>query len=233
MEFVTLNNGVKMPLEGYGVFQVTDPAECERVVLEAIAAGYRLIDTAAAYMNEEGVGRAIKVCGVPREELFITSKLWVQDASYEGAKQAIQASLSKLGVDYLDLYLIHQPLGDYVGAYRAMEEAYKAGTLRAIGVCNMYPARLADFCVITEDNSRSEPLETILADIRAGLRLGNPATPFAEIPDRRQAIYYALDRAGPGDIVAIIGKGHEATLERGSLTLPFPEREIVEEYMSR
>lgn len=150
MEFVTLNNGVKMPLEGYGVFQVTDPAECERVVLEAIAAGYRLIDTAAAYMNEEGVGRAIKACSVPREELFITSKLWVQDASYEGAKQAIQTSLSKLGVDYLDLYLIHQPLGDYVGAYRAMEEAYKAGTLRAIGVCNMYPARLADFCETVE-----------------------------------------------------------------------------------
>ena len=115
MEFVTLNNGVKMPLEGYGVFQVTDPAECERVVLEAIAAGYRLIDTAAAYMNEEGVGRAIKACGVPREELFITSKLWVQDANYEGAKQAIQASLSKLGVNYLDLYLIHQPLGGTEG----------------------------------------------------------------------------------------------------------------------
>ena len=111
MDYVTLNNGVKMPLEGYGVFQVTDPAECEKVVLEAISAGYRLIDTAAAYMNEEGVGRAIKACGVPREELFITSKLWVQDASYEGAKQAIQTSLDKLGLDYLDLYLIHQPLG--------------------------------------------------------------------------------------------------------------------------
>lgn len=135
-----------MPLEGYGVFQITDPAECEKVVLEAIATGYRLIDTAAAYMNEEGVGRAIKACGVPREELFVTSKLWVQDASYEGAKQAIQTSLNNLGLDYIDLYLIHQPLGDYIGAYRAMEEAYKEGKLRAIGVSNMYPARLVDFC---------------------------------------------------------------------------------------
>lgn len=146
MESVTLNNGVVMPLEGYGVFQVTDLDACEKVVLEAIQTGYRLIDTAAAYMNEEGVGRAIKASGVPREELFITSKLWVQDASYEGAKAAIERSLQKLGLDYMDLYLIHQPLGDIYGAWRAMEEAYKEGKLRAIGVCNMYPARLADFC---------------------------------------------------------------------------------------
>ncbi|MEE0434312.1 MAG: aldo/keto reductase [Peptococcaceae bacterium] len=146
MESVTLNNGVVMPLEGYGVFQVTDLDACEKVVLEAIQTGYRLIDTAAAYMNEEGVGRAIKASGVPREELFITSKLWVQDASYEGAKAAIERSLEKLGLDYMDLYLIHQPLGDIYGAWRAMEEAYKEGKLRAIGVCNMYPARLADFC---------------------------------------------------------------------------------------
>ena len=150
MEFVTLNNGVKMPLEGYGVFQVTDVAECERVVRDAIEVGYRLIDTAAAYMNEEGVGCAIKDCGVPREELFITSKLWVQDASYEGAKDAIDISLKKLGTDYLDLYLIHQPFGDYFGAYRAMEEAYKAGKLRAIGVSNMNSARLVDLCLTVE-----------------------------------------------------------------------------------
>lgn len=150
MESVTLNNGVVMPLEGYGVFQVTDLDACEKVVLEAIQTGYRLIDTAAAYMNEEGVGRAIKACGVPREELFITSKLWVQDASYEGAKAAIERSLHHLGLDYMDLYLIHQPLGDIYGAWRAMEEAYKEGKLRAIGVCNMYPARLADFCETVE-----------------------------------------------------------------------------------
>lgn len=146
MEYVILNNGIKMPLEGFGVFQVPDPAQCEQAVLDAIASGYRLIDTAAAYMNEEAVGKAIAKCKVPREELFITTKLWVQDAGYEEAKKAIQTSLDKLGLDYLDLYLIHQPMGDYVGAYRAMEEAYKEGKLRAIGVCNFYPARLADLC---------------------------------------------------------------------------------------
>ena len=139
-----------MPLEGFGVFQVPDPAQCEQAVLDAIESGYRLIDTAAAYMNEKAVGEAIRKCGVPREELFITTKLWVQDADYEGAKKAIQTSLDNLGLDYLDLYLIHQPMGDYIGAYRAMEEAYKEGKLRAIGVCNFYPARLADFCESVE-----------------------------------------------------------------------------------
>ena len=150
MEYAVLNNGVKMPMEGFGVFQVPDQAECERAVLDAIASGYRLIDTAAAYMNEEAVGKAIAKCGVPREELFITTKLWVQDADYESAKHAIQTSLDKLGLDYLDLYLIHQPMGDYIGAYRAMEEAYKEGKLKAIGVCNFYPARLADLCETVE-----------------------------------------------------------------------------------
>lgn len=146
MEYVTLNNGIKMPLEGFGVFQVPDPAQCKQAVLDAINSGYRLIDTAAAYMNEEAVGAAIKESGVDRNELFITTKLWVQDADYESAKKAIESSLEKLGLDYLDLYLIHQPMGDYAGAYRAMEEAYKEGKLRAIGVCNFYPARLADLC---------------------------------------------------------------------------------------
>lgn len=146
MKEVTLNNGVKMPMEGFGVFQVPDAAQCEQAVLDAIASGYRLIDTAAAYMNEQAVGAAIKKCGVPREELFITTKLWVQDADYEGAKKAFETSLNNLGLDYLDLYLIHQPMGDYIGAYRAMEEAYQEGKLRAIGVCNFYPARLADLC---------------------------------------------------------------------------------------
>lgn len=150
MEFITLNNGVKMPKEGFGVFQVPDSAECEQAVLDAISSGYRLIDTAAAYMNEEAVGAAIAKSGVSREELFITTKLWVQDASYEGAKKAIQTSLSKLGLNYIDLYLIHQPVGDYISAYRAMEEAYKAGTVKAIGVCNCYPHVLADICETVE-----------------------------------------------------------------------------------
>ncbi len=150
MQYVTLNNGVKMPMLGFGVFQVPDPEICEKAVLDAIASGYRLIDTAAAYFNEEAVGRAIAKCGVPREKLFITTKLWVQDASYEKAKVALETSLNKLGLDYLDLYLIHQPMGDYIGAYRAMEEAYKEGKVRAIGICNCYPHVIADFCETVE-----------------------------------------------------------------------------------
>lgn len=150
MEYVTLNNGVKMPLEGFGVFQVPDPVQCEKAVRDAIDVGYRLIDTAAAYMNEQAVGAAIAKCGVPREELFITTKLWVQDASYKGAKRAIETSLDHLGLDYLDLYLIHQPVGDYMGAWHAMEEAYRDGKLRAIGVSNFHAARLLDFCESVE-----------------------------------------------------------------------------------
>lgn len=146
MKYVTLNNGVKMPLEGFGVFQIPDLQICENAVADAIKSGYRLIDTAAAYMNEEAVGKAIAKSGVPREELFIVTKLWVQDMSYEKAKKAFNTSMEKLGLDYLDLYLIHQPMGDYYGAWRAMEELYKEGKIRAIGVCNFYPAILADFC---------------------------------------------------------------------------------------
>ena len=144
MEKVVLNNGTEMPILGFGVYQISDAEECERSVFDAIQAGYRLIDTAAAYVNEEAVGKAIKRSGVPREEFFITTKLWVQDASYEGAKAAFQKSLDRLGMDYLDLYLIHQPFGDYYGAWRAMEELYAAGKIKAIGVCNFYPDRLVD-----------------------------------------------------------------------------------------
>lgn len=150
MEYITLNNGVKMPMEGFGVFQVPDLAQCEQAVLDAISVGYRLIDTAAAYMNEESVGSAIKKSGACREDLFITTKLWVSDTSYDKAKQAFETSLKKLGLEYLDLYLIHQPMGDYIGAYRAMEELYKEGLIRAIGVCNCYPHVLADICETVE-----------------------------------------------------------------------------------
>ena len=146
MQYFTLNNGLEIPALGFGVFQVPDPAQCEQAVTDALNAGYRLLDTAAAYMNEQAVGKAIAKSGIPRKELFITTKLWVQDASYEKAKDAIERSLNNLGLDYLDLYLIHQPMGDYYGAYRAMEEAYRAGKLKAIGVCNFYPHVLTDFC---------------------------------------------------------------------------------------
>ena len=133
-----------MPKLGFGVFQIRDAAQCEQAVRDAIDVGYRLIDTAASYGNEEAVGKAIKSCGVAREDLFITTKLWISDTSYEGAKKAFQKSLDRLGLDYLDLYLIHQPLNDYYGAWRAMEEMYEAGKIRAIGVCSFYPDRLAD-----------------------------------------------------------------------------------------
>lgn len=150
MEYTTLNNGVKMPMEGFGVFQVDDAKICERAVLDAVAAGYRSIDTAAAYFNEEAVGSAIRKCGVPRDELFITTKLWIQDAGYENAKKAFETSMQKLGLDYLDLYLIHQPFGDYYGSWRAMQELYRQGRIRAIGVSNFLPDRLADLCANAE-----------------------------------------------------------------------------------
>lgn len=147
---VTLNNGVEMPIVGFGVFQVPDPAECERSVRDAIDVGYRLLDTAASYGNEEAVGAAIRNHGIDRKELFVTTKLWIQDASYEGAKAAFERSINKLGLDYLDLWLIHQPYGDVYGAWRAMEELHKAGRIRAIGVSNFYPDRLVDFVLHNE-----------------------------------------------------------------------------------
>lgn len=146
MEYVTLNNGVKMPMLGYGVYQVNDLKECERCVLDALAVGYRSIDTAQAYHNEEAVGNAIVKCGIPREELFITTKVWISNAGYEKAKASIDESLKKLQTNYIDLVLIHQPFNDYYGTYRAMEEAYKEGKIRAIGVSNFYPDRFIDFC---------------------------------------------------------------------------------------
>src|SRR6476660_10543352 len=144
---VTLNNGVGMPLLGFGVFQIPDAEECERSVYEAIRTGYRLIDTAASYGNEEAVGKAIKRAGVPREELFVTTKLWIQDAGYESTKPAFERSLQRLQLDYLDLYLIHQPFGDVYGAWRAMQELYRAGRIRAIGVSNFQPDRIMDLIV--------------------------------------------------------------------------------------
>jgi diketogulonate reductase-like aldo/keto reductase len=160
MQKVKLNNGVEMPLLGFGVFQVTDLAECERSVLEAITTGYRLIDTAASYMNEEAVGKAIKSSGVPREDLFITTKLWIQSNGYEGTKKAFEASLKKLGLDYLDLYLMHQPYGDVYGEWRAMQELYKEGRVRAIGVSNFHPDRLIDLIIHNEVVPAVNQLET-------------------------------------------------------------------------
>lgn len=147
MQKVLLNNGVEMPILGFGVFQVTDSIACETSVLEAVRAGYRLIDTAAAYMNEEAVGRAIQRSDVPREELFITTKLWIQDAGYDSTKKAFDKSLKRLQLNYLDLYLIHQPFGDVYGSWRAMEELCQEGRIKAIGVSNFQPDRIMDLMV--------------------------------------------------------------------------------------
>jgi len=147
MQKVVLNNGVEMPILGFGVYQIADTEECEKSVYEAIRAGYRLIDTAAAYQNEEAVGTAIQKSGVPREDIFVTTKLWIQDAGYESTKKAFERSLKRLQLDYLDLYLIHQPYGDVYGSWRAMEELYREGKIRAIGVSNFQPDRLMDLMV--------------------------------------------------------------------------------------
>ena len=160
MQKVVLNNGVEMPILGFGVYQVTDAEECENSVFDAITAGYRSIDTAAAYGNEEAVGKAIKRSGVPREELFITTKLWIQDAGYENTKKAFEKSLNNLQLDYLDLYLIHQPIGDVYGSWRAMEELYREGKIKAIGVSNFQPDRLMDLMLHNEVAPAVNQIET-------------------------------------------------------------------------
>jgi 2,5-diketo-D-gluconate reductase A len=157
---VVLNNGLAMPLLGFGVFQMHDAEECERSVVDALHAGYRLVDTAASYLNEGAVGKALRRSGVAREDLFVTTKLWIQDASYEGAKPAFDRSLQRLQLEYLDLYLIHQPIGDVYGAWRAMEELYRDGRVRAIGVCNFPPDRLMDLMVHNDVTPAVNQIET-------------------------------------------------------------------------
>ena len=183
----TLNNGVEMPVLGYGVFQ-TPPEETERCVREALEVGYRLIDTAQAYGNEEGVGAAVRASGVPREEVFITSKIWVANMNYERATASIEESLRKLDTDYIDLMLLHQAMGDYPGAYRALEEAHRAGKLRAIGVSNFYPERLIDVALLAEVPPAVNQIEThpfrqqdAAHEVMAGLGVAHEAwAPFAE-----------------------------------------------------
>lgn len=183
----TLNNGVEMPVLGYGVFQ-TPPEETERCVREALEVGYRLIDTAQAYGNEEGVGAAVRASGVPREEVFITSKIWVANMNYERATASIEESLRKLDTDYIDLMLLHQAMGDYPGAYRALEEAHRAGKLRAIGVSNFYPERLIDVALLAEVVPAVNQIEThpfrqqdAAHEVMAGLGVAHEAwAPFAE-----------------------------------------------------
>ncbi len=159
MQTVTLNNGVTMPILGFGVYQIP-PQDTERAVTEALAAGYRLLDTAASYENEEAVGRAIAKCGIARDELFVTTKLWVHDTGEDNTRRAVEASLRRLGVDYLDLYLIHQPFGDVYGSWRAMERMQREGWIRAIGVANFYPDRLLDLALNNEVTPAVNQIET-------------------------------------------------------------------------
>lgn len=160
MQKVKLNNGIEMPILGFGVYQIEDPTDCEQCVYDAIGIGYRLFDTAAIYKNEEPVGRAVRNSGVPREEFFITTKVWIQDAGYESTKKAFEKSLKKLQLDYLDLYLIHRPYGDVYGSWRAMEELYKEGRIRAIGVSNFEPGRLVDLIMYNEIAPTVNQVET-------------------------------------------------------------------------
>ena len=159
MEYVTLSNGVKMPILGYGVYQVTKD-ECERCVLDALDAGYRSIDTAQSYFNEEEVGSAIKKSGVSREDIFLTSKVWVEHYGYEETRKSVEESLRKLQTDYLDMMLLHQPFNDYYGAYRALEDMYEEGMLKAIGVSNFYPDRLVDLASFTKIPPMVNQIET-------------------------------------------------------------------------
>lgn len=159
MKYVTLTNGIKMPIIGYGVYQVSKD-ECERCVLDALEVGYRLIDTAQAYFNEEEVGKAIKKSGIKREDLFITSKVWIEHYGYEECKKSVEESLKKLGLEYIDLMLLHQPFGDYYGAWRALEEMYEAGKIKAIGVSNFYPDRLVDICSFARIKPMVNQIET-------------------------------------------------------------------------
>lgn len=191
---VKLANGVHVPQLGFGVYQIPDAAQCEQAVVDAIAAGYRHIDTAAVYYNEEAVGAAIARCGVSRDELFITTKVWVQDAGYGATMRAFETSMEKLGLDYLDLYLIHQPLGDYYGSWRAMEELYDAGRIRAIGVCNFKAGRLADLCLTSRiapmvNQIEVNPFNQRVDDIAANDEFGTRTEAWAPLAEGKNGIF--------------------------------------------
>ena len=194
MQHVTLNNGLQMPIVGYGVFQIADANECQRSVVDAIDTGYRLIDTAASYMNEEAVGKGLRSSGIARDQLFVTSKLWLQEAGYERTQQAIEKSLRRLQLDYLDLYLIHQPFGDVHGSWRAMEEAYRAGKLRAIGVSNFQTDRLMDIKAFNEiapavNQVEVNPFQQQLEGVPFMASIGVQAEAWAPFAEGRNGLF--------------------------------------------
>jgi 2,5-diketo-D-gluconate reductase A len=194
MQYVTLNNGIQMPMLGYGVFQIADAKECQRSVVDAIETGYRLIDTAASYMNEEAVGKGLRASGISRDQLFVTSKLWVQETGYERTQQAIEKSLRRLQLDYLDLYLIHQPFGDVHGSWRAMEDASRTGKLRAIGVSNFQPDRLMDIKVFNEiapavNQVEVNPFQQQLESVPFMKEIGVQAEAWAPFAEGRNGLF--------------------------------------------
>ena len=194
MQNITLNNGLSMPVIGYGVFQIADAKECERSVVDAIESGYRLIDTAASYLNEEAVGNGLRMSGMAREQLFVTSKLWVQDTGYERTQKAIDNSLRRLRLEYLDLYLIHQPFGDVHGSWRAMQDAYRAGKLRAIGVSNFHPDRLMDIAAFNEitpavNQVEVNPFQQQLESVPFMKQLGVQAQAWAPFAEGRNGLF--------------------------------------------
>ncbi len=224
MQNIKLNNGVEIPILGYGVYTITDEKECEKCVIDAIETGYTHIDTAAIYMNEPAVGRAIKNSGVKREDLFITTKVWVQDQGYEMTKKAIDGSLKRLGLDYVDLYLIHEPMGDIYGQWKAMEEAYKSGKIRAIGVSNMYADRLCDFLYHVE-------VKPVINQVRTNPYFQHLDT--KQFEDENQIIHEAHSPFSQGDssiltnpVLTEIAKNHNKSV--GQVILRWLiQREIV------
>jgi diketogulonate reductase-like aldo/keto reductase len=239
MEKVILNNGVEMPLLGFGVYQVTDLKECEQSVLDALQAGYRLIDTASAYENEEAVGKAIRKSTVPREEIFITTKLWIQDTGYEKTKKAFEKSLKNLELDYLDLYLIHQPIGDVYGAWRAMEELYKAGKIRAIGVSNFHPDRLMDLTLFNEivpavNQIETHPFQQQIENQQFMQENGVQIESWGPFAEGRNDLF-------KNELLASIGKKHNKTvaqvvlrwlIQRGVVAIPksVHKKRIIENF---
>ncbi|MEM5008480.1 aldo/keto reductase [Priestia megaterium] len=227
MEFTTLSNGVKMPMVGIGVYQVPDAAQCERAVLDAFRAGYRLVDTAEVYMNEEAIGIAIKKSGLKREDVFITSKIWISNFGYEKTKKAYEAALSRLDMEYMDLILLHQSLSDYYGAWKALEELYKEGKVRAIGVSNFYPERLTDLCMNAEikpmiNQIECHPFFQKETDLECAKHFGVKLEAWAPLAEAGREIF-------TNDVLTKIAANHEKTVaqvilrwnvQRGVVVIP-------------
>ena len=227
MDFITLNNGIKMPVQGFGVFQIPDAVVCEQAVADAIDVGYRLIDTASVYGNERAVGAAIRKCGIRREELFVTTKAWISEMGYDQTLRAFDTSLARLGLDYLDLYLIHMPFGDYYGAWRAMEELYASGRVRTIGVCNFESDRLMDLCrnatvVPAVDQVETHPYTQQIEEMQVMQSLGVQIEAWGPLAEGRNGLFTnsvlsAIGRKYGKSAAQVVLRWH---LQRGVVAIP-------------